>query len=143
MIAIAFFYDHMDDIPDCDDGGDGDDDGDGDGGDGGDGGDDDDGDSNSPERTSRQARRDAMRKNNSPTSRSADSQTGSGDNRQYVTEGSDGKPRVQTHHNADAKHPDKHWHDAKPKVDPATNEPIKNKYDQIKYYNNGSSSSSY
>ncbi len=94
-------------------------------------------------KTSRAARREAMRKNNTPTSRSATSQNGSGNNRQYVTEGPDGKPRVQTHHTADKDHPQNHWHDSKPKTDPLTNKPIKNKHGQYKYSKDGSSSVPY
>ena len=90
-------------------------------------------------KTSRQARRDAMRENNTPTTRSADSQTGSGNNRQYVTEGSDGKPRVQTHHTADKNHTKDHWHDAEPKTDESGNL-LRNRHGQVKYKKSGSSS---
>lgn len=84
------------------------------------------------------ARRAAMRMNNSPTSRPAVSQSGSAGNRQYETTGSDGKPRVQTQHPADSKHPSPHVHDAMPKVDPRTGEMLRNKYGQIKYGTDGS-----
>ena len=87
--------------------------------------------------TSRAARRQAMRDAGTPTSRSATSQSGTVGRRQLVTEGADGRPRVQTQHPPDAHHPAAHWHDAEPKVDPRTGELIRNRHGQVKYKSGG------
>jgi RHS repeat-associated protein len=87
--------------------------------------------------TSRAARRKAMRDSGTPTSRSANSQSGSKGRRQYVTEGADGNPRVQTQHPPDSNHSNAHWHDANPKRDPVTGEIRKNNHGQIKYESGG------
>ena len=89
-----------------------------------------------PLETSRAARRQAMRDAGTPTSRPATSQSGSGNRRQYVTEGSDGRPRVQTQHPADADHSNPHWHDAKPRVD-ENRDLVRNRYNQVKYEKGG------
>ena len=80
-----------------------------------------------------------MRESGTPTSRSATSQSEKGGRRQYVTEGADGKPRVQTQHPPDVDHPTAHWHDAAPKVDPRTGELIRNRHEQVKYKSGGTS----
>jgi len=87
--------------------------------------------------TSREARRGAMREEGVPTSRSSTSQSGTKGNKQHVVEGADGKPRVVTEHPPDAKHPDPHWHAAKPKVD-AHGDMRKNSQGQVKYQSGGS-----
>jgi hypothetical protein len=91
-----------------------------------------------PNRTSRAARREAMRREGTPTSRSATSQSGSGNRRQYVTEGADGKPRVQTQYPPDADHANPHWHDAPPKVD-RQGKPRPNNHGGVRYQSGGSS----
>ncbi len=88
-------------------------------------------------KSSSAARREAMRKAGTPTSRSATSQSGKEGQRQTTTEGADGKPRVQTQHPADQAHPQPHWHDAAPKIDSATGEIRINNQGQIKYQNGG------
>ncbi len=93
-------------------------------------------------RTSRAARREAMRRASTPTSRPATAQRGEGGRKQYVTEGHDGKPRVQTQHPADEAHPDPHWHDASPKTDEAGN-PRENSRGEIKYQKSGSTTVPY
>lgn len=92
--------------------------------------------------TSRAARRDAMRQANTPTSRSATSQSGGRGRRQYTTEGADGRPRVQSQHPPDQKHPNPHWHDASPKLD-ESGLPRTNQHGQIKYEKSQSTTSEY
>ena len=91
----------------------------------------------------RAARRSAMRANNTPTSRPAIKQTGKKGQRQYTTEGADGKPRVQTEHSADKQHPNPHFHDGKPKTDPRTGDILTNKHGQVKYESGGKSTVPY
>jgi len=93
--------------------------------------------------TSRAARREAMREAGTPTSRPTSSQTGGAGHRQTVVEGPDGTPRVQTQHGADSQHPNPHWHDAQPKIDPATGQPRTNRHGQIKYEGQGSTAVEY
>ena len=94
-------------------------------------------------KSSRAARRKAMRETGTPTSRPATSQAGHKGHRQYTTEGADGKPRVQTQHPADKDHAQPHWHDSAPKNDPNTGQVLKNRHGQIKYKKEKSSTSTY
>ncbi|NLD39511.1 MAG: RHS repeat-associated core domain-containing protein [Desulfatiglans sp.] len=87
--------------------------------------------------TSRFARREAMRQEGIPTSRSATSHLGN-NNSQLRVEGADGKPKIITQHNADKNHKNPHWHAADPKTDPATGEVLKNNRGQNKYKSGGS-----
>jgi hypothetical protein len=94
--------------------------------------------------TSRAARREAMRKRNTPTSRSATSQRqGKNGRRQTVVEGQDGKPVVQTEHGKDKNHDFDHWHDGDPKIDPETGDMRTNRHGQIKDKNEGRSTSTF
>lgn len=90
-------------------------------------------------KTSRAARREAMRKTNTPTSRSATEQSGSNGRRQYIVEGSDGKPRAISQHPADKDHPTPHWHSSTPKTDPITGDMLRNRHGQVKYKSGGPS----
>ena len=92
--------------------------------------------------SSRAARRNSMRKNNTPTSRSATSQSGADGQRQTIVDGSDGKPRVQTQHAPDQTHSDPHWHDGTPKVDD-DGQPRLNAHGQVKDQNQGRTTTSY
>ena len=89
------------------------------------------------EGTSSAARRQAMREAGTPTSRPAISQSGSNGRRQFVTEGADGRPRVQTQHLPDKNHPFPHVHDANPKLDPVTGEIRRGNHGEIKYESGG------
>jgi hypothetical protein len=88
--------------------------------------------------TSRAARREAMRRTNTPTSRSFMEQSGKEGRRQYTVEGADGKPRIITQHPADKDHPKPHWHSSTPKVDRQGKIKL-NTYGQAKYESGGSS----
>jgi RHS repeat-associated protein len=90
-------------------------------------------------KTSRAARREAMRRTNTPTSRSATEQSGSNGRRQYIVEGSDGKPRAISQHPADKDHPKPHWHSSTPKTDPVTGGMLRNRHGQVKYKSGGPS----
>lgn len=80
-----------------------------------------------------------MRESGTPTSRSATEQSGNSGQRQYVVEGSDGKPRVVSQHLADKDHPKAHWHSSKPKTDPISGEMLRNRHGQVKYKKGGPS----
>jgi len=69
--------------------------------------------------------------------RSATSQSKNSTYRQYVVDGPDGKPRILTHHPADAQHSRPHWHAAVPKFDP-DGSLAKNKYGSFEYERGGS-----
>jgi hypothetical protein len=88
------------------------------------------------EGTSRAARRQAMRETKIPTSQQPVSQRGSAGHRQYeyevhTREGK--KTAVVTHHPADAKHPQPHWH-----AGPAKEPPRLNRQGTLKYKSGGS-----
>ncbi|NLF19664.1 MAG: RHS repeat-associated core domain-containing protein [Lentisphaerae bacterium] len=89
------------------------------------------------------ARRQAMREAGTPTSRAAVSQSGIQGRRQYVTEGADGSPRVQTQHLADRQHSRPHWHDGAPKIDPDTGGLLRNQHGEVRYRQQGSTTAPY
>jgi RHS repeat-associated protein len=93
--------------------------------------------------SSRAARREATRNSGGITSRasrdhkSPDGRTiGSGQQRQQVAEGVDGKPRVVTHHQADDKHANNHWHSAEPRMDGSSMRT--GSHGELKYKSDGS-----
>jgi len=92
--------------------------------------------------TSRGARREAMRQNNTPTSRPTTSQAGTEGRRKTVVAGSDGQPQVQPQHPADATHDKPHWHDGKPKMDDDGTMRT-NRHGQVKDQSEGRSTSTY
>jgi uncharacterized protein RhaS with RHS repeats len=97
-----------------------------------------------PLQSSRAARREAMRREGVPTSRPASNARptpgapSTENRRQHVVEGADGKPRVVSHHEADEKHPNPHWHAAQPKLDDRRNI-LKGSHGELKYRSDGSS----
>ena len=95
--------------------------------------------SNLSDKSSRAARREAMRKTNTPTSRPSISQSGKEGRRQHVVEGSDGKPQIVSQHPADKDHASPHWHSSTPKTNPVTGEIMLNNHGQVKYKSGGPS----
>jgi hypothetical protein len=89
-------------------------------------------------KTSRAARREAMRQQGIPTSRPAAAQSGAAGSRQYIVEGADGKPRVVSQHLPDEQHSDPHWHASTPRTDPLTGRMRVNRHGQVKYESGGS-----
>ncbi len=80
-----------------------------------------------------------MRKTNTPTSRPAIEQSGTAGRRQYIVDGSNGKPRIISQHPADKGHTKPHWHSSTPKTDPITREMLRNRHGQVKYKSGGPS----